>query len=162
MVKKVKNLEIIGLDIKEFIYNKLIEFNFSNELNKKFINMIDINFFEFRKEIQNFFEFIKENTSLFEQLKLAIKKINEIYSFTNLIYQIKNLYIIENCHDENKIYFCQIFIINNWKLLNIKKFIDKKIDLEPRGDEKLIRELQNEIFKNKLSFETKALKVYIY
>ena len=160
--KKVRNININGLDIKQFIYNKFIEFDFSDELIEKFINLIEANFLEFGDGIKNFFEFIKENISLLEQIKSAIKKIHNIISFIHLILQIKYLYIEENCHDKNKIDFCKRFIINGWKLFNIKKFIDTKMDLEPRGDEKLIKELQNEIFKNKLSFETKAKKGYIF
>ena len=160
--KKIENLYINGLNIQEFIYNKLIEFTFCDELIEKFIKMIDINFYQFGNNIQNFFEFIKENISLLDQLKSAISEIKEISSFQNLINQIKNLYIIKNCHDKNKINFCKIFILNNWKLFNIKKFIDAEIDLEPKGNEELIKEIQNVILINKLSFESKAKKGHIY
>ena len=54
--------------------------------------------------------------------------------------------------------FCKIFILNDWKLFNIKKFIDANINLEPKEDEVLIEEIQKEIFNNKLSFSSKAKK----
>ena len=58
--------------------------------------------------------------------------------------------------------FCKIFILNDWKLFNIKKFIDANINLEPKEDEVLIEEIQKEIFNNKLSFSSKVKKGYIY
>ena len=164
--KKIEKLEINGLDIKYYIYNKLIEFYFSDELIEHFFNIISINFYEFENGIVEFFEFIKENISkdisLLEQLKKCINNIKFNTSFNNLINQTKNEYILDNCKDTNKLIFCKIFIMNDWKLYDIKKFIDAQINLEPKGDKELIEEIQDAIFKNKLSFYTKAKKGCIY
>ena len=67
--KKIEDLKINGIKLQEFIYKKLIEFNFSDELIEHFLNMIDIHFFEFEKKIEVFFKFIKEN------MKLKVSKI---------------------------------------------------------------------------------------
>ena len=161
-IKKIENLKILGMDIQDYIYNKFIEFNFCDKLIEHFFGLIDIEFYNFDAGIYDFFEFIKENISLLENLKQIIFEVPKSTSFNSLIQKIKILYVSKNCRDEYKMGFCRIFILNNWKLYNIQKFIKSKINLKPNGDEDLIEEIKKVIIQNELSFNTKAKEGCIF